>query len=255
MKKTLLLVVVAISIMATGCISIIEELTLNKDGSGVFSYTIDMGALMEMGVMDQARAMSDEDLGDEAMEIDTIIDAYAMLKETEQLEEMDQPKFWKKVKMVTKFSESEKVGKISFVLDFDEIDEVDYFMKNMSKLLESDETAGMLSSMGLTGSTDAGSPFSLKKSLCKRVLSRELQEANSTLTDAMEEEEGGEMMKMMLGGAEYITIYNLPGKVKKVSNDNATISDNGKTVTVKANLLEQMEGKADLSTTIEYKKR
>ncbi|MFK7949434.1 MAG: hypothetical protein AB8G11_17715 [Saprospiraceae bacterium] len=251
MKKILTMVVVTISILATSCISIIEELTLNKDGSGTYAYTIDMTALMESGALGQARQMSDE-MPEDALEIDTIMGAYSMLKEQGSLDDMDKPEFWKKVKLVSKISESKKVGEISFILDFDEMSEVDYFTKNLSKLLESDETAGMLSSMGLTGSMTSN-PFSYKKGWFSRTVSRKKQENNGDMA-GMLEEEGGEMVKMMLSGAEYITIYNLPGKVKSVSNDEANISKDGKTVTIKAGLLDQMEGEADLATSIKFKK-
>lgn len=250
MKRIKLLVVVAITIMATSCISIIEELTLNKDGSGTFSYSIDLTALMELGIMDQARAMSEE-LDEEAIELDTVMSAYATLEAKGTLADMDKPEFWKKVRMVSKISESEKVGKISFILDFDEIGEVDYFMKNISKLLETDETAGMLGGMGLMGS-ESGSPYNFKKKLFSKSLIREKQEGNSELTDAMEEE-GGEMMKMMLQGGEYITIVNLPSKAKKVSNNAATTSNDGKTITVAVDLLDYLGGKADLSNEIKFK--
>ena len=251
MKKTLLMVVVTISILATSCISIIEELTLNKDGSGKYTYTIDMTALMELGALAQARQMTEE-MPEEAIEMDTVVQAYDMLKEQGSLEDMDKPEFWKKVKMVSKVSESEKVGKISFILDFEDMSDVDYFTKNMSKLLESDETAGMFSSMGLTGSTS--NPLSFKKGWFSHTLSRKTQEGDSEIGDMLEEE-GGEMVKMMLSGAEYVMIYNLPGKAKDVSNSDAKISNDGKTVTIKADLLDQMEGKADLATTIKFKKK
>jgi uncharacterized protein YceK len=251
MKKIKLLVIVVITIMATGCLSIIEELTLNKDGSGTFTYSIDMTALMEMGVMDQVRSMSEE-LGDEAIEVDTVIGAYATFEEKGSLADMDKPEFWKKVRMVSKISESEKMGMISFILDFDEISEVDYFMKNLSKLLETDETAGMLGGMGLMGSADAGSPYNFKKKLFSKSLIRAKQEGVSEVSKMMEEE-GGEMMKMMLQGGEYVTIVNLPGKAKKVSNDAATTSNDGKTVKVAVDLLEYLEGKADLENEIKFK--
>jgi uncharacterized protein YceK len=250
MKKIKLLVVVAITILATGCISIVEELTLNKDGSGTFNYSIDLTALMELGVMDQVRAMSEE-LGTDAIEVDTVMSAYATLEAKGSLAEMDKPEFWKKVRMVSKISESEKIGKISFILDFDKIEEVDYFMKNISKLLETDETAGMLGNLGLMGTSDDGSPYNFKKKLFGKSLIREKQKGNSELTEAMEAE-GGEMMKMMLQGGEYITIVNLPSKAKKVTNSKASTSNNGKTVTVSVGLLDYLEGKADLSNDIKF---
>lgn len=252
MKKTLLLVVVTISFLATSCISIIEELTLKKDGSGTYAYTIDISALMEMGALAQARQMSEE-MPEDELEMDTSVVAFDMLEEQGTLDDMDKPEFWKKVKMVSKISESEKIGEISFVLDFEDMSEVDYFTKNLSKLLESDETAGMIASMGLTGGA-ASSPLTYKKGWFSRTLTRKKTEGNSDIADMMEEE-GGEMMKMMLSGAEYVTIYNLPGKAKKVSNSTAKISNDGKTVTIKADLLDQMEGEADLSTSIKFKKK
>lgn len=246
------MVVVTISILATSCISIIEELTLNKNGSGIYTYTIDMTALMESGALEQARQMSEE-MPAEAMEVDTTIGAYDMMKDQDMLEDSDKSDFWKKVKIVSKISESEKVGEISFVLDFKDISEVDYFTKNMGKLLESDETVGMLASLGLVGSS-ASSPFNYKKGWFSRTLTRNKQDVDSDIVEAMEQE-GGDMMKMMLADAEYITIYNLPGKVKKVSNDDAKISKEGKTVTIKADLLDKMEGEADLSTSIKFKRK
>ena len=252
MKKTLMMVVVTISILATSCISIIEQLTLNTDGSRTYTYMIDMTALMGSGALGQARQMSDE-MPEDALEVDTIIAAYDMLKEQGSLDDMDKPEFWKKVKLVSKISESEQIGEISFILDFEDINEVDYFTKNMGKLLESDETAGMLSSMGLTGSMTSN-PFAYKKGWFSHTVTRKKQDSESEISEMLEEE-GGDMVKMMLAGAEYITIYNLPGKVKKVSNDDAKISNDGKTVTIKADLLDQMEGKADLGTSIKFKKK
>ncbi|MFT6936354.1 MAG: hypothetical protein ACJA1N_000650 [Saprospiraceae bacterium] len=251
MKKLKLLVIVAITIMATSCISIIEELTLNKDGSGTFSYTIDITALMELGVMDQARSMTEE-IGDDKIEVDTVMNAYLTMEANGQLEDMEKPEFWKKVRLISKISEKEKVGNISFILDFDKIEEVDFFLKNLSKLLETDETAEMLGSMGLIGNSGAGSPFTFKKKLFSKSLTRAKQESSSELSKVMEEE-GGEMMKMMLQGAEYTTVVNLPGKTKKVSNAKSITSNDDKTVTLSVDLLDYLEGKADLSNNIKFK--
>lgn len=252
MKKILLLVVITISFLATSCISIIEELTLKKDGSGTYAYTIDMTALMQLGALAQARKMS-EDMPQDVLELDTVVVAYDLLKVQGALEDMEQPNFWKKVNIISKISESEKIGKISFILDFEDMDDVAYFTKNMGKLLENDETAGMLASLGLTGSISEN-PYTYKKGWCNRTIARKKQDANTEMTDMMEEE-GGEMMKMMLAGAEYITIYNLPGKVKKVSNEEAKVSNDGQTVTIKTDLLEKMEGKTNLATSIKFKKK
>ena len=253
MRKTLAVVIVAVIVLATSCVSIIEELTLNSDGSGTYTYKIDMSALIESGVMGQARQMS-EDVPEDALEVDTVMGAYDMLKENGTLADMDEPDFWKKVRLVSIISESRGIGEISFILDFDDISEVGYFSQNLGKLLESDETAGMLSSMGLTNSGMV-TPIAYKKGLFGSSLTRKSEDSEVNEMAEMLEEDGGEMVKMMLSGAEYITIYNLPGEVKKVSHDDAKVSNGGKTVTISADLLDQMEGKADLSTTIKFKNK
>ena len=98
-------------------------------------------------------------------------------------------------------------------------------------------------------------PIAYKKGLFGSSLTRKSEDSEVNEMAEMLEEDGGEMVKMMLSGAEYITIYNLPGEVKKVSHDDAKVSNDGKTVTISADLLDQMEGKADLSTTIKFKNK
>jgi hypothetical protein len=251
MKKTLILVVAVLSITMTGCISIIETLTLNKDGSGTFAYTVDLDGMMEMGFFDQMRAMGNEEIGKEKIEIDTLVNIYESQKIAGTLAKLDDADFWKKVNLTTILSESRKKGKIEFKLDFDDVKEIDYFMKNFATALEGDETAGMVAQLGLGGSSK-GSPYSVSKKWFSKVVKRAKQESGDGEISKAMEQEGAEMYKMMLQSAEYVTVYNLPKKAKKVSNDDAIISKDGKKVTLKRSLLDYLEGKADLSNEIKY---
>jgi hypothetical protein len=249
MKKTLVAVMLAAAFLTTSCISIIEELILNKDGSGTFTYTIDLGGLMEMGIFDQMRAMNEESENaevQEAIEVDTVVSMYATQEASGTLGNFEDPDFWKKVTLKTVLSESKKIGTIAFELKFEDTKEIDYFMKNLAKVLETDETAGAIAKLGIIGSA-SGSPYSFSK----KSVERQKQPVSQELTDAMNEE-GAEMYKMMMTGGEYITIYNLPKKAKKVSNKNATLSDDKQKVTLKVDLLEYLEGKADLSNEVKY---
>ena len=54
------------------------------------------------------------------------------------------------------------------------------------------------------------------------------------------------MMKGMMGDMTYTTIYHMPGKVSEVSNKQAKVSDDGKTVILKIELLE-----ADIPQTLQ----
>ncbi len=251
MKKTLILVIAALSIMTTSCISIIETLTLKKDGSGTFAYTIDLNGMMEMGFFDQMRAMGSDEIGEEKIEIDTLINIYETRKTAGTLDDLDNANFWKKVNLRTLMSESKKKGEIEFKLNFDDIKEVDYFMKNFSTALEGDETAGMIAQLGL-GGNGGESPYSLSKKWFSKVLKRAKQEKSEGEISKAMEQEGAEMYKMMLTSAEYVTIYNLPKKAKKVSNEDAIVSENGQKITLKTSLLDYLEGKADLSNEIKY---
>ena len=65
-----------------------------------------------------------------------------------------------------------------------------------------------------------------------------------------EMEEGMEMMKMMMGGAKYTSIYHLPKKPKKIDFPGAKVD--GKTVTLSHSYLDLIEGKVKMGGSIKY---
>ena len=72
-------------------------------------------------------------------------------------------------------------------------------------------------------------------------------ESNDSLAMAMS------MMKGMMGDMSYTSIYHLPGKVSTVSNKQAKVSEDGKTVTLKLELTET-EFPQTLKNEIKYQK-
>ena len=113
MKKLVVFgLLLSVSFLLSGCINVIEEMTLNKNGKGLYSLTIDMSSILQLGslkdLMNQAGADADaqKKLGMDKMEKDTTIyfkDMPADLKE-----QTGDAKFWDKAKMTMKMSESEK---------------------------------------------------------------------------------------------------------------------------------------------------
>lgn len=70
----------------------------------------------------------------------------------------------------------------------------------------------------------------------------------------MEDESQKEMLKGFMQDMKYTIIYHLPNDVKEVSNKEAKVSQDKKTVTLATNLLDVMDQKIKLSSIIEYKK-
>ena len=84
------------------------------------------------------------------------------------------------------------------------------------------------------------------------------QEPLSNLFEDTEDEEMANMLsmaKMMMADANYQITYNMPGRVKKMTNADASLSENKKVVTLDLALLDILEGNADLSNKITFKKR
>jgi hypothetical protein len=59
------------------------------------------------------------------------------------------------------------------------------------------------------------------------------------------------MLQMFMTDATYTTVYEVPGKVKSTSFENAQVDD--KTVINSYNLLELMQGNANLDGSISFK--
>ena len=155
-----------------------------------------------------------------------------------------------------KLSESEQIGLISFVVDFDEIADIDKFYQEMIKLQKENKTANsggdqvgtIMKLFGGSFSPDFVKLFALKK----RKLTR-FKQPKEAKPEGVEEDENTAMMRMMMADAKYKSIYHLPGKVKKASHPDAKID--GKDVIVEVNFLDYVEGKATLENVIKFKKK
>ena len=240
MKIFKLLFVASALFFFTGCLDMIEEMTLNKDGSGKYSLTFDMGGIMEdpmmKGMMEQMMAEQENvEIGPEGLEQDTTI----YFKDSPELAELyeENPKFWDQVRMHTVMSDSKKEMFVSMEFEFQSIDDVNYFYDNLQKLGENNEMGGGFLPLGNKGL------FSLKK--------KQLVRAPVEVDTKMEKSEEMDMARMFFASGTYKTIYNLPGKPKKTTIPNATMD--GNTVTVSTPLLDIMDGKAQLDGSIKFK--
>ena len=251
MKKIVFALLFGSLFTLTSCIDVLEEMRLNRNGSGSYSLSFDMSSLLEdptMKSMMEQMLKSEGDiqidglrLGDgDALEIDTVM----YLKDTPEAASLveEKPKLWESVQMKMQISESKKKMITSLNMEFEDVEDIDYFFRSLEKAGAGNAMAGgMLGSNGIIPTGRA--LFKLKK----KQLVREAPEVPKEATEG----DQMDMAKMFLAMATYRTVYHLPGKVKKVSIADAKID--GKTVTVDIPFLDILEGKAKLEGTIKYK--
>lgn len=241
MNKLTFLLLFAMSFFFTSCLDVVEEVYLNRDGSGKYSVTIDMSSLFAddfMKSMIQSSLEQDSTLNMSGgiPEMDTMI----YFKDMPADQKGSNPAFWNRVNSQIVMSEEKGKFLTTINLDFEKTSDIAYLYDNIGSMGQGNpQLSGMAGEGGVL-------PSGVAYSLAKNVLTRK-----STKPQAAEESEEMDMMKMFLGSATHRTIYHLPGNVKKVSMPGAIV--NGKTVTMEASLVEVMEGKAQLDGTIKFK--
>ncbi len=260
-------------LLQTGCINIIEEMFLNKDGSGKYHLTIDMSEMvkedgMMKGFMEQ---MMQEGLEQDGSEEEAEYDAKSEEKAPNDLDSafeekdtimymkdlpdslkqrVDNPKFLEKVSVRQQVSKEKGIFKMIFMLDFDNMADIDYFYENFDKLQGDNQGMAGLGAMGgggggFFGGNAGESMFKNKKCVLERL---PYDMGGDTFS-----EEDMQFAQMLFNNATYSTIYHFPGKVKSADIPNAVID--GKTVTVEADLLKILDGKEKLEGIIKYKKK
>lgn len=244
MKKILVLLLGASLTLLTGCFDIVEEVFLNKDGSGKYHITMDMSGLFTDPFM---KGMFEEALKEQAgadalagMEKDSVI-YFKDLPEAADLS-ADEKKTLADILMRMTMSESKKQMLIRIEYGFKKVDDINKMSKVLAKVGADEQLGGGMPGGNLMSGEAAN--FSWKKGLLKR-----LPMAIKAPTTEMDE--NMEMMKMFLGSASYKTIYHLPGKAKKVTIPNATVD--GSTVTIDNRILDVMDGKVKMDGEIKFK--
>jgi len=275
-STTILSLMVAVMLVFTGCISMVEEITFNKNGSGKYAFTLDLGSMISMlKQMDLGNMLNEGEDGDdnknedegvaeverEPMVKDSIINFGDMM--AERGAEVEKPEFWKKVNMHINVNEPQGIFELKLYFDFKNAKEITYFHENLGSL-----GGDNAPDMGAGGMGDMGGLFSMlggeggimkgnnKWMFKKRKFTRSTAKADVKKEELSDEEKQQmDMVKMMLSTATWKTIYNFPRKVKSINNDNSTISKNGKTVTTTVNLVDLMDGKDNLDEKIKLKRR
>lgn len=243
MRKVLFLLLLASTTVFTGCFDVVEEVFLNKNGSGKYHITMDMSGLftdpfMKDMVNDAIKQQQGMDAS-AALEKDSVI-YFKDLKQTEELS-AEEKKALDNLLMRMTLSESKKQMLIKIEYDFDKVEDIAKMSEVLQKIGADQQMGGGIPGGNLISGNTAS--FSWKKGILKRL--------PVAAGAAAQSDENMEMMKMFLNAATYKTIYHLPGKVKNTDIPKATV--NGEVVTIENAMLDIIEGKAKLDGAIKFK--
>lgn len=249
MRKFVMLLLGAGMLFFTSCFDIIEEVHLNKDGSGKYVMKIDASGLFSNPFMKSAMEEAAKEEGGEEMNMEQDsfmyykdMPGYADLTADEQAKVQD-------LSMRMQMSESKSEFLITNEIPFKSFEDLLATQKIISKIQEKegDEDGG-------GGFMGGGNPFGGNTTPMFQLKKRELVR----LPDQEKEEddldkETMDMARMFLGDAKSTTIYYLPGKVKSCSIENAVVD--GRTVTVNNSVLDLLDKKVKVEGAIKYKRR
>jgi hypothetical protein len=244
-----------------GCISIIEKINFNKDGSGEYELSFDMGNMMMMlKNMDLGSMMGEGGDGDaklpaEAFEKrDTIINLYdVMAGSTENVERAD---FWKKANIAVKMDSDAGVFLTKIKFPFEDTKDITFFYENLSKVSENGDgslgmASGLLGGLGGDGMASGKNEYTMKgRKFTRKAASMSLDDMDG-MDDSMKDQL--QMVKMFMASATYTTVYSFGKKVKSASNKESIVSEDKKTVTTEVSLVDMLEGNSDVSNEIKLK--
>ena len=239
MTKNIFLLLVASSFLLTSCIETLEEIYLNKDGSGKYNVTFDMSEFfsnpMMKSLIEEAAKEEGEEGGFDLGETDTLIH----LGESGMAEGVMK-------NAIMRMTMSDSLGKfmINMSFPFENVGQIDEFFQQLSEQGAGPD-AGMMG--GMSNMLTPGGKFVFKKKRLTRL------KADKSGADDLFAGEDGEFVKMFFSGGSHTTVYHLPGKVKKTTIEGAEVD--GNTVTVERPLMDLMEGKAGLEGEIRFKNK
>lgn len=244
--KNLFLAVLAVgSMMLTGCLHIIEEVTFNKNGSGTYKMTLDMSEIK--GMMDMLKTMTPDSAQTDSsgLAITPAQDNSSMSQMGEQLSGVANS--LKGVAGIEKVVEVNDTATFQFgyTFEFASVEALNRAMKIINKEKYDNKVEEVFKFSGKSferlGAGDMGEQ--IKTALAEG--------------DGESEDMGGaDMMKTFFADMTYKQIYNFPDRtVKKSSNELSEMSNDGHTLTITLKPFdeEQLKKKASVATAVKLK--
>ncbi|MBS1656085.1 MAG: hypothetical protein JSU05_14630 [Bacteroidetes bacterium] len=257
MRKTLYLLSAFSAILLAGCFDTTQEITLNKDGSGVIINTTDLsnaiGMIKNFGGDDTEKM--EKMNKDTTINFSDILDSLNSLPASEKElvkagslhinTNMDKEKFIVELKMP--FSKTEDIAKVNAIAG--------KILKNAMKKQMGGDNGGTDATQGDEANEDTKGPAideyfetEYKNGRITRTLNKEKY---ATAAD----DEGLKALKEMSGMGSPMTmhyIFHLPKEVKKAEGKGVKVSDDKKTVTLDATIDDFFDDPSKMEFSIEY---
>lgn len=246
-------------VSTTACFDVIEELSLQKDGSGTYRMTLDLSdVVMGFGGMG---ALPMAALGGDGEEVPDQLDSVLHFRDFDGLAAIEltptEEAMLEKVDIRMHVDKSAKEAEVTFMFPFQEIEEVNQMnalWRDLEARSESDSANelnpfGMLGGFG--GLLEVNSRFGLDG---KRTLTRSVQRLEkNTETEAVTPTVEGldDLVDPFLKNIRMRTIYRFPKKVRSHNLPGARID--GATLTMRYTAKELLAGKANLEGYIKFK--
>ena len=207
----------------TACFDVIDEISLNADGSGEYMLTLNLSK-------SRSRVAS-------IMLMDSIRGIRVPSKEEIRLEIL---------KFADFFDRQEGITDVTHVIDFENyIFKIGFHFESVDNINSAIDKLIVANEKGVK-------PFYLRYDYDRenQTFSRlyEAPEANEKNFEKLSEEDRG-----FLNEAIYISIYRFPDEVERVTNRRARISGSGKAVMLRSSATDLFRGSTDLTNTIHLK--
>ena len=258
MKKFWVCVVVIISVLFAACYEINEDITINENGSGIYSTRMDMSALLQM----MQSMASEEEIQKSGLNksIDTLISLKSIMDTAKDVTP-EQRRLYQDGTMKMKIDLKENIFKADVNFPFKSLADLQTLMAGtgtggMSEVFKQvfakkDSAQGANNNMDDQGGLDQMNnvfDVTISKNKIERKLNR------PRFDSLMNKPEIAQAKQMVGGGFEilYTTTIKLPRPVKKSDNEMIKLSDDKKTVTIKYDLLKMFETPEKFSYSIQY---
>ena len=237
MLRTMLFLLVAVlSLVFSSCLTIEQNITVNQDGSGVKTLTMDMGALFDNPMM--IAAMESDETRNELQYQDSSFVLIDDMRDMNQQWSAEDIALLERATGRLQIDIDQELMLMTFNLPFNSFDELVRMERLMAEAKRYDEDD---LNMGPGDADMLGMALNFGSSLSSsdRGISYELRKGQLTVTtppadgDASEwmgfgedtEVETEEIVKGMLQDMVMITSYTLPGKVTKVTGLKDAVTD------------------------------
>ncbi len=252
--------IVALAFLLTSCFDVLEEITLNKDGSGKYLVRMDMSELLSNPFMASALEEEMKKQGDSTAVEN--VDSTFRLTGGDNLASMDltaeEERLLDRVTMRMIMNKDEKQMVFTMQYPFDNFEQFNRINDLWSRLQAEQDAAKALGDstssqnpLGMLGGLDGLANSRSTYFLRKKTLGREVVKDDRDDEDEDLDAETMEMVKAFFEDVEFKTVYHLPGKVKKSTFKNADVD--GKTLTVTYSFVDLMEGNSDIGGTVTFK--